>query len=134
MTALEAFEGINKTDGKKLKAAGVTSVENLLAQGATKKGRTQLETETGINGDKLMSWINRADLLRVKGVGAQAVELLEAAGVMTLADLRKSKAAKLHETIVETNSKKKKKAKQVPSLKQVEGWVEQAKALDRVVK
>ena len=134
MTALEAFEGINKTDGKKLKEAGVTSVENLLAQGATKKGRTQLETATGISGEKLMTWINRADLCRVKGVGIQFAIVLETGGVMSLADLRKSKAAALHEKMVEVNSRKKKNPRQLPSLKQLEGWVEQAKTMEKVVK
>ena len=84
---------------------------------------------------KLLAWVNRADIYRVKGIGAQSAELLEKAGVGTLALLAKSKPAALHAAITEANAKARKKAlKQVPSEKVITGWIAQAKELPKLVR
>lgn len=126
------LEGIGPVYKEKLSAAGVTSVEDLLEKGAKPKGRADLEAATGISGALLLTWVNLADLTRVKGVGEEYSELLHAAGVDTVVELSKRVPANLHAKIVETAAAKN-LVRAVPSLSQVEKWVAEAKTMPRVV-
>ena len=72
------------------------------------------------------------DLFRIQGVGAQYAELLEAAGVDTVVELATRKAENLTKKMEEVNETKK-LVRRVPPLKTVEGWVEEAKSLPRVL-
>lgn len=132
MYSLEAIEGIGPVYQQKLKAAGVGSADALLKQGATAKGREELEKTSGISGKLILEWVNHADLFRVKGVGPEFADLLEEAGVDTVAELAQRKAENLHKSMLETNEAKK-LVRRVPSLENVQAWVEQAKKLPRVV-
>ncbi|MCB2102678.1 MAG: DUF4332 domain-containing protein [Rhodobacterales bacterium] len=132
MTKLVDIEGIGATYAAKLTDAGVTSIENLLEQGATPKGRKDLEAATGISGKLILRWINMADLFRIKGVGEEYSDLLEAAGVDTVPELAQRNAANLHAKMIEVNEEKK-LVRSVPGASQVADWVAQAKDLDRVV-
>lgn len=132
MAKLTTIEGIGDTLAARFKAAGVGSCEALLKQGCTAKGRQALEAATGIDGKRVLRFVNHADLMRIKGVGGEYAELLEAAGVDTVKELRNRNAANLHAKMVETNAAKK-LVRQVASASQVTGWVEQAKGLAPVV-
>ncbi len=133
MTALSAIEGIGETFTAKLKEAGVGSVEALLEAGATAKGRKELAEKTGAGDERIMDWVNRADLFRVKGIGSEYSDLLEKAGVDTAAELATRKAANLAAKLGEINAEKK-LVRQVPSEAQVAGWIEFAKTLPKVIK
>ncbi len=126
------LEGIGPAYKEKLTAAGVTSVEDLLAKGATPKGRAALADAAGISGTLILNWVNMADLVRVKGVGEEYSELLHAAGVDTVVELSKRVPANLHAKIVETAAQKN-LVRAVPALSQVERWVAEAKTMSRVV-
>jgi predicted RecB family nuclease len=135
MTSLSAVSSIGAANSKKLEKAGVKSLEALLEAAAKAKARKTLAEESGIDEEKLLAWVHRADLYRVKGIAEQSAGLLERAGVMTLSELSKSKPAALREAIVAANAKAKKKAvKQVPSESQVAAWLTQAKSLPKIVK
>jgi hypothetical protein len=71
--------------------------------------------------------------MRVKGVGEEYSELLEAAGVDTVKELRRRNAANLLQAIVELNNKKK-RVRRLPTETMVTRWVDDAKLLDTVVK
>ncbi len=73
-----------------------------------------------------------ADLFRINGVATQYAELLEAAGVDTVKELRNRNAENLTEKMQETN-RQKRLTRTVPSAKVVAGWIEQAKALPAIV-
>lgn len=126
------IEGIGEVYAQKLEAAGVATVERLLSEGASPKGRTALAEKTGISGTLLLKWINRADLFRVKGVGTQFSDLLEAAGVDTVVELAHRKPENLHAKLVEVNEVKK-LVRALPTLENLQGWVEHAKTLPRVL-
>ena len=81
MAKISQIEGIGPAYADKLKLAGVRTVEGLLKQGSTPQGRQQLEMTTGIGHEVILQWVNHADLMRVKGVGSEYSDLLEAAGV-----------------------------------------------------
>lgn len=124
--SIAEIEGIGPAYGQKLVAAGVKSTGQLLKRGATPAGRKELEAATGIAHALILKWCNLADLMRVKGVGKQYSELLEAAGVDTIKELKNRKAENLAAKMKEVNDAKK-LCRSAPSVKLVVKWVEQAK-------
>ena len=129
---LTSIQGIAAATEAKLNTAGVNSVEELLEQGATPKGREDLAAKSGVPAAKIMTFVNYADLFRIKGVAGQTAELLEAAGVNTVAELGKRNAANLAAKMKEVNDAKKLTGK-VPTEKQVGEWIEAAKTLPKKV-
>jgi predicted flap endonuclease-1-like 5' DNA nuclease len=132
MAQIEDIEGIGPQYAEKLRAAGIASVEKLLELGATAKGRDELATQTGISSKMILTWVNHADLFRIKGVAGQFSELLEAAGVDTVPELAQRNAENLQLALAKTNDEKY-LAKTTPSLTQVTNWIAEAKALPKVV-
>lgn len=132
MTAILDIEGIGSERAAKLQAQGVKTTDDLLSAGATPKGRDDLAAATGISGKLILEWVNRADLFRVKGIGTQYSDLLEAAGVDTVPELAQRRADNLLKAMADANEQKK-LVRQVPAESQVAGWIAEAKALPRVV-
>ena len=79
-----------------------------------------------------MTWVNHADLFRVRGIGVEYVDLLEAAGVDTVPELEQRNAGALYENLVKTNEAKK-LVRKLPTADQVAESVEQAKSLPRAI-
>jgi len=96
MANLEKVEGIGETYAKKLRDAGVGSTDMLLETGSTRKGRDELAAKTGIASKLILEWVNHVDLFRVKGVGEEYADLLEASGVDTVPELAQRRADNLH--------------------------------------
>jgi len=132
MSKLSMIEGIGESYVTKLKEAGVPSVEGLLTACATKKNRVDLAAKTGISEKLILKWANHADLIRIKGIGGEYAELLEAAGVDTVPELSKRKPDNLLAKMAEVNEAKK-LVRKMPVKKQVEGWVQQAAKLPRAL-
>lgn len=132
MTALSKIEGIGPKYEAELKKAGVASIESLLKMGSTPKGRKALAETSGISDNLILEWVNHADLFRIKGVGEEYSDLLEEAGVDTVVELSKRVPANLFEKMVAVNLEKK-LVRQLPTLKMVGDWVNQAKTLPRVI-
>ena len=126
------IEGIGPAYAAKLTKAGVRSVEGLLKEGASDNGRKTIAAASGIEHTLILGWVNRADLYRIKGVGAQYSDLLEKAGVDTVVELSKRLAGNLFKKMVEVNQAKN-LVNGMPGLRQVEDWIEQAKKLPRIV-
>ena len=126
------IEVIGPVYGEKLVAIGIATVDQLLAKGATPKGRLEIEAATGIDHGRILTWVNHADLFRVKGIGPQFSELLEAAGVDTVKELRNRNAKNLAEKLVEVNETKK-LVRRVPVEEEVARFIELAKTLEPVV-
>lgn len=130
---LEAIEGIGPVFQQKLNAIGIRGTDSLLKKGATPKGRKEIADKVGGVGPKLvLEWVNHADLFRIKGVGSEYADLLEEAGVDTVVELAARVPAKLHQTLLEVNAKKK-LVRRPPALSLVKSWVAQAKKLPRIV-
>ena len=132
MAMLEDLEGIAKTYKGKLKDAGFSTTEDLLKAGATPAGRKKIAADTGVSEKKILRWVNMADLFRVKGVGEEYSDLLEAAGVDTVPELAQRNPENLLQKIEEINAKKK-LVRKVPSLTETTDWIKQAKKLPRKV-
>jgi predicted flap endonuclease-1-like 5' DNA nuclease len=132
MTKLVDIEGVGEAYANKLAAAGIPTQEALLAAGATAKSRKDLAEQTGISEKLVLGWVNRVDLSRVKGIGEEYADLLEAAGVDTVPELAQRKPDNLCQKLAEVNEAKK-LVRQLPTEAKVADWVEQAKALPRMV-
>jgi predicted flap endonuclease-1-like 5' DNA nuclease len=132
MANLIEIEGIGPAYAEKLEAAGLKTTEALLKAGAAKKGREDLAASTGISEALILRWVNRADLFRIKGIGEEYSDLLEAAGIDTVLELAQRNPDNLQPKFVEVNEENK-LVRRVPTLSEVSGWVEQAKTLPRVI-
>ncbi len=132
MTNIVKIEGIGPVYRDKLVAAGIKTTEKLLEAGCMAKPREELAAKTGIPSKLILEWVNLADLMRINGVGEEYSDLLEEAGVDTVAELANRKPENLLQKIMETNEKEK-LVRRPPVLKQVQKWVEEAKKLPRKV-
>ena len=126
------IEGIGPVYAEKLTAAGITTDGELLEKCAKPAGRKELAEATGISPKLILTWTNHCDLMRINGVGPQFSELLEAAGVDTVKEFRHRNAANLQPKLEEINAEKN-LTKRVPSVKEVEKMIEQAKELPPMV-
>jgi predicted flap endonuclease-1-like 5' DNA nuclease len=126
---IDEIEGIGPAYREKLGAAGIGTTDDLLTHCSSPGGRKETAEKTGVSEKHLLEWANMADLMRVSGVGRQFSELLEAAGVDTIKELRNRNAENLAAKMEEVN-KEKNLANASPSAKTVAEWVAQAKTLD----
>ena len=80
----------------------------------------------------ILRWVNMCELFRVRGVATQYAELLEAAGVDTVKELRNRNSEHLATTMSKANAEKK-LVRTLPNNNHVNGWIEHAKSLLPIV-
>lgn len=129
---IQDIEGIGPALGEKLSAAGIANTDHLLKLCCDRPGRAKVAEQCDLRESQLLKWANMADLMRIKGVGSEYSELLEAAGVDTVKELQHRNADSLTAKMSEVN-KVKKLTRQSPSNKNVISWIEQAKTLEPVI-
>jgi Domain of unknown function (DUF4332) len=115
-----------------LHAAGVPTVEALLEKGATPAGREEIAEASGIGHTQILTWVNHADLFRIRGVAGEYAELLEASGVDTVVELAQRNPEHLTEKMGQVNQQKS-LVRLLPTEEQVAAWIKEAKALPRAV-
>jgi predicted flap endonuclease-1-like 5' DNA nuclease len=125
-------QGIGPANARKLAAAGIRTTEALLKKGASDKGRREIAAASGIGHAQVLRWVNHADLFRIKGIGPQYAEILEKAGVDTVAELSKRAAGTLYEKVLAAN-RPQRLVRKMPSRVQVEGWIAAARKLPRLI-
>jgi predicted flap endonuclease-1-like 5' DNA nuclease len=126
------IEGIGPVYAQTLAGLGLRTTGDLLQAGADPKGREDLAATSSISKKLILRWVNQADLFRIKGVGEQYADLLEAAGVDTVPELAQRRADNLTKKMVEVNEQKR-VVRRTPTEAQVAAWIESAKGLPRVV-
>jgi predicted flap endonuclease-1-like 5' DNA nuclease len=127
------IEGIGPNYAEKLNKLGIETTSDLLEKGATKKGREQIAEQTGIPESLVLTWVNHADLFRIKGVAAQFAELLEAAGVDTVKEFATRNPENLHKKLLETNDTYGLSGR-VPSIDALKDMISQAATLEPRIK
>lgn len=130
--SVKDLQGATPTISEKLKEAGITNNEQLLAAAAAPAQRKALAGSCGCDPRVILELANRADLARIKGVSGVYSDLLEKAGVDTVKELATRRPDNLHAKIVDTNTSEQ-VTKQPPSLSMVESWVQQAKELPKTL-
>ena len=126
------IEGIGPAYAEKLIAAGINTDKEMLDKCCKPAGRKELAEATGISPKLILTWANHCDLMRINGVGPQFSELLEAAGVDTVKELKHRVPANLQAKLEEVNAEKN-LVNRVPALAEVEKMIEQAKELPAVM-
>jgi hypothetical protein len=120
--------GIDGGVAATLKSAGIRSTGRLLEVARTVKGRKELSEKTGLPEKQLLCWANVADRMRIRGVSKEYAELLQAAGVDTVKELKYRNPANLASAMADAN-RKRKMVRLLPSEKVVVRWIEEAKKL-----
>ena len=126
---IQEIEGIGPAYGEKLAAAKINSTGHLLKQCATRSGRKQAAEATGVSETLLLKWTNLADMMRIKGIGPQFAELLEAAGVDTVKELAQRNAENLAGKMAEVNTVKN-LTNALPASSIISGWIDTAKTTE----
>lgn len=132
MAKISEIEGIGPSYAEKLTGASISTTGKLLKACGDKRGRSEIAKQTGISESNLLKWSNMADLMRIKGVGKQYAELLEAAGVDTVKELRNRNAANLAVAMKTINGEKSLTRGAVNETV-VSGWIVEAKTLDPMI-
>ena len=122
------IEGLDPIAREKLAAAGLKTVAELLERSAGSSHRASLAKELGVPVSDVTEWVNRADLMRINGVGREFSDLLENAGVDSCKELQHRVAENLHAKIKEANAAGA-FTKQTPGLTQIQNWIDQAKTI-----
>jgi len=122
------MDGIGPVLAARLARAGITTTLDLLDRCCDRAGRTEVAAEVRLPQERLLKWVNLANLMRISGVGEEYSELLNAAGVSTVKDLRRRNPENLTSTIRITNERLK-LVRVLPTEKMVANWVEQARKL-----
>jgi|SRR5689334_5768720 len=122
------IEGIDDDVAAIFKSAGIRSTDRLLEAARTVKGRKLLAEKTGFNEKQLLYWANVADRMRIKGISKEYAELLQAAGVDTVKELKYRNPQNLAKAMADAN-RKRRRVRLLPSEKVVKRWIENAKLL-----
>jgi predicted flap endonuclease-1-like 5' DNA nuclease len=122
------IKGLDPEVKTKLEAEGIKDTQQLLEHTQTNKQRSDLAHKVGTTPQALKELANRADLMRLKGVGGDLSNLLEEAGVNSCKELQHRVPEKLHKTLADLQASKK-IAHHTPTLAQVTEWIAEAKQL-----
>jgi predicted flap endonuclease-1-like 5' DNA nuclease len=125
---LTDIEGIDRDTAAALKSAGIRSTGGLLEAARTLRGRKALAEKTGLNEKLLLCWVNMADCMRIRGISKEYADLLHAAGVDTVRELKYRNPANLVSAMADVN-KKRKMVRLLPSAKVVVRWIDHARRL-----
>jgi predicted flap endonuclease-1-like 5' DNA nuclease len=132
MAKIGEIEGIGPAFQEKLENVGIATTEALLDDCRTAKQRASLAEKADIQPKRLMSFVSRADFMRIKGVGRQFSELLQNVDIHTVGQLAMASADSVNEAMTKVNAEKN-LTKAVPSAKQIQGFIDIAKSLDKAV-
>ena len=133
MGKLVLLQSMSEEFRNALENAGITTTEQLLDRGATKLQRQELAVCIGQSEREILTWVNRVDLLRIKGIGQEYTDLLEAAGVYSVLQLRCLLPSSLFAKLLTVN-REAYLVRRMPSETMVVKWVSQAKELEQKVK
>jgi hypothetical protein len=122
------IDGIDSEVAAMLKSVGIRSTARLLETARTVRGRKLLAAKTGFDEKSLLCWANVADRMRIKGINKEYSQLLHAAGVDTVKELKYRNPANLAKAMSDIN-KKNKLVRFLPSEKVVARWIDHAKKL-----
>ncbi len=126
--AISKIKGLDAEVRTKLEGDGIHTTEQLLDVTRTPKQRSELAHKLGTTPAVLKELANRADLMRLKGVGGDFSNVLEEAGVNSCKELQHRSPENLHKALVDLHTSKK-IGHHAPTLAQVTEWVTEAKAL-----
>ena len=126
------IRGIAPAHAKTLRQHDLGNITKYLAATKTAEKRRELAQKLNVSEQMVLEHANRCDLARIVGIGQVFSNLMENAGVDTVKELAVRVPQNLYEKLAETNVGKR-YAQRNPTLKEVKGWVAQAKKLPKVL-
>jgi predicted flap endonuclease-1-like 5' DNA nuclease len=126
------LRGISLDVRQKLKRQGISYTHQLLREAGSTEQRRQLAERSRIDDVALLRLVRRADLARVKGVGAIFADMLEMIGVDQVATLAEQDPLDLRARLQQLNAAER-LARRAPTPDEVQQWISQARALPRLV-
>lgn len=117
----------------RFKELGLTTTNQLLAIASTPEGREMLAVQAQVDPTLIQKLAERANLLRIPGIGDVYAELLERAGVDTLEKLAAARPETLHAALIRVNVSVQLTTRP-PTLTRVRKWITQARSLSRAAK
>jgi predicted flap endonuclease-1-like 5' DNA nuclease len=117
------IQGIGPDAAAVLKSGGIRTTVGLL----------RLAEQIGTDKRRVLDWVTAADRMRVKGVGWEYAQLLHAAGVNTVNELRYRNPQKLVCEMAEANGRRK-LVSVLPSVRMVQRWIDSAKKLTPAIR
>jgi predicted flap endonuclease-1-like 5' DNA nuclease len=127
-SSISDLDGLGPGFAVQMKKVGIRTTEKLLETAKSLKGRQMLAEKTEIGQVELLRVANLIDRMRIKGVGPDYAELLEAAGVSTVKELRYRNPARLAEAIAKANVVRR-LVRVLPSEQTVGRWIDHARKL-----
>ena len=122
------LDGVDGTPASALRSVRIRSTGRLLEAAKSPTDRKILASKTGLDEKRLLRWANMADRMRIRGVRKEYAELLQAAGVDTVKELKYRNPSNLAKAMAEAN-KKRKLVRLLPSQKLIVRWIDHAKKL-----
>lgn len=129
MASISAIRAIGQRDATKLRKGRIRTTEALLEQASSRRGRADVSARIGIATTDLLKWAHQADLMRVKGIGAEYADLLTATGVDTIKALRRRNAQNLMASLTQVNGRRR-RVQRLPTVDMIQGWIDAANELE----
>ena len=126
------LRGISNQVRNQLKRHGVTYTHQLLEAAGRLESRRKLAARSGVDEATLLRLTCRADLARIKGIGAIFADMLELIGVDRVSSLVEHDPARLYEILHDLNAAER-FARRAPTRDEVADWVAQARTLPHLV-
>jgi predicted flap endonuclease-1-like 5' DNA nuclease len=126
------LRGISLDVRRKLKRQGISYTHQLLREAGGTEQRRRLAERSQIDEAALLRLVRRADLARVKGIGAIFADMLEMIGVDQVAMLAEQDPLDLRARLHQLNAAER-LARRAPTPDEVQEWISQARALPRLV-
>lgn len=130
---IEDILGIGPVYGAKLREAGVTNTQKLLDATTTRYKRQKLAEQTGIPYKHVLSWAQKVELMKIRGIGPRQSNLLAAIGVASARELAQRDPENLHDRLARANAFSPNFVDRTPSLNTVSKWVSAAKDMPKSV-
>ena len=121
------IEGVGDKYAKDLEKAGIADVEDLVP--ITWSGLKELAESTKISLKLLEKWQDIAELMKIDGVGPEYSQVLNLVGIDSTKELAYRSPENTLEKIVAHDKDQPDTIRNLPELKQITGWIDEAKKM-----
>jgi nucleotidyltransferase/DNA polymerase involved in DNA repair len=132
MAGIDAIKSIEPLQARQLRRSGIRTTQAFLRRAGTSEGRCDLARRVSLTESQLLEIALQIDLMRIKGIGTRYCDLLNAAGVFTVEELRSQNPETLLAMIGQIN-RRRHLARRLPTLDRVAGWVDEAESKQSLV-
>lgn len=127
--SLSSIRTLSSSDVSRLREAGIKTTGDLLSNAMDEKAERALAKKAGLPVATVREAVNRADLLRVNGIGPSSADLFENAGVNSVKELAQRNADALRKSLAAYLAKHPDVQARLPSPTTVASLVARAKEL-----